>query len=106
MYELVTITCGGASSGSSEIGKLGIEIAPAKTISSAHTVANTGRRMKKSTNTRVLRHAGLACGRGICHGNCSNALSRSLLRARRDSQAAAAVPSLVLRPVETAFRIR
>src|SRR5438270_11393306 len=32
------------------MGKVGIEIAPASTINSEHTVANTGRVMKKFTN--------------------------------------------------------
>jgi hypothetical protein len=50
MYALVTTTCGGAKSGNCAIGKVGMEIAPAKIIISAQTVANTGRRMKKSTN--------------------------------------------------------
>jgi hypothetical protein len=46
---LVTVTCGGASVGYSEIGSVGIETAPARMISSAQTVAKIGRRMKKST---------------------------------------------------------
>jgi hypothetical protein len=46
----LTTTCGGASCGYSEIGMLGIETAPTSTISSAHTVAKMGRRMKNSTN--------------------------------------------------------
>jgi hypothetical protein len=60
MYVLVTITCGGARSGSSAIGSVGIEIAPASTITMAQTVANTGRLMKKSTNTERLRHKKLS----------------------------------------------
>ena len=37
------------------MGSVGMEIAPAKMISSAHTVANTGRWMKKSTNKAGVR---------------------------------------------------
>src|SRR6185436_12295843 len=50
MYTLVTTTCGGERLGNSAIGSVGIAIAPPSTISKAQTVANTGRRMKKSTN--------------------------------------------------------
>src|SRR5580658_534830 len=50
MYALVTTTCGGDKLGNCATGSDGIEIAPAKIIISAQTVANTGRRMKKSTN--------------------------------------------------------
>src|ERR1051326_201986 len=50
------MTCGGASSGSCARGSVGSEIAPARTMTMAHTVANTGRLMKKSTNTLGLRH--------------------------------------------------
>src|ERR1700676_433497 len=50
LYPLLTTTCGGARSGTCAIGRVGMEIAPPRIISSAHTVANTGRRMKKSTN--------------------------------------------------------
>jgi len=46
---LVTVTCGGASVGYSEIGSVGMQTAPARMISSAQTVAKIGRRMKKST---------------------------------------------------------
>src|SRR6476646_521167 len=46
---LVTVTCGGARFGYSEIGSVGIETAPARMISKAQTVAKMGRRMKKST---------------------------------------------------------
>src|SRR5207249_1053605 len=49
MYTLVTTTWGGARSGNCAIGRLGIEIAPPKIMNRAHTVANTGRSMKKST---------------------------------------------------------
>src|SRR5208282_4900063 len=49
-YPLLTLTCGGARLGNCAIGKVGITTAPARMISSAQTVANTGRRMKKSTN--------------------------------------------------------
>jgi len=55
MYTLVTTTCGGARFGNCAIGSVGIEIAPAKIIISAHTVANTGRWMKKSTNKAGFR---------------------------------------------------
>src|SRR3989449_11384696 len=44
------MTCGGARSGNSAIGSVGIEIAPARIMKRAQTVAKTGRRMKKSTN--------------------------------------------------------
>src|SRR5215813_4311920 len=54
IYTLVTITCGGANSGNCAMGSVGIAIAPPSTISSAHTVANTGLSMKKSTNTFSL----------------------------------------------------
>src|SRR2546423_6420554 len=49
-YALVTDTCGGARLGNCAIGKLGTTTAPARMISRAQTVANTGRRIKKSTN--------------------------------------------------------
>src|SRR5216684_4347191 len=54
MYPLLTTTCGGANSGNCAMGKDGIAIAPPRMISSAHTVANTGLSMKKSTNTVSL----------------------------------------------------
>jgi hypothetical protein len=54
MYALDTTTCGGAKSGNCEMGREGIEIAPPRIISSAQTVANTGLRIKKSTNTVQL----------------------------------------------------
>src|SRR5579859_4073243 len=54
MYPLDTTTCGGASSGNCATGSVGIAIAPPRIISSAHTVANTGLSMKKSTNTFSL----------------------------------------------------
>ena len=47
----VTATCGGASSGNCAIGSVGIAIAPARMITSEHTLARIGRRMKVSTNT-------------------------------------------------------
>src|SRR5258708_35031921 len=50
MYPLLTTTCGGARSGNSAIGRVGMGMAPAMIMNSAHTVAKTGRRMKKSTN--------------------------------------------------------
>src|SRR4029077_9668137 len=46
---LLTVTWGGARVGYSEIGRPGMETAPAKMISRAHTVAKIGRLMKKST---------------------------------------------------------
>src|SRR5580700_5098123 len=49
-YPLLTLTCGGARLGNCAIGKVGITTAPARMINSAQTVANTGLRMKKSTN--------------------------------------------------------
>src|SRR6266436_9496239 len=55
MYTLVTTTCGGARFGNCAIGSVGMEIAPARIIISAQTVANTGRRMKKSTNKAGVR---------------------------------------------------
>ena len=50
------VTCGGANCGYRETGSVGMETAPARTISNAQTVANTGRRIKKST-TRALPFA-------------------------------------------------
>src|SRR5882724_11436001 len=50
IYPLDTTTCGGAKSGNCAMGREGIEIAPPRIISSAQTVANTGRWIKKSTN--------------------------------------------------------
>jgi hypothetical protein len=38
------------------MGNVGIVIAPPKIISSAQTVANTGRRMKKSTKHHLVFH--------------------------------------------------
>src|SRR6266404_3698374 len=49
------MTCGGAKSGNCAMGSEGMEIAPARIINSAQTVAKTGRRMKKSTNKEELR---------------------------------------------------
>src|SRR5579862_117707 len=93
--ELLTITCGGARSGNSAIGSVGMETAPASTITSAHTVANTGRLMKKSTNTQRLRHYELVAswdhvqgedliGRrfGICLRSLRSARRRRLFRHR------------------------
>src|SRR5690348_1909403 len=51
VYTLVTVTCGGASCGYCATGSRGMHTAPAITMNSEHTVANTGRLMKKSTNT-------------------------------------------------------
>src|ERR1022692_1781944 len=56
MEKLETPTCGGARLGNCAIGSVGIAAAPARIISSAHTVANTGRRMKKSTNIEIPNH--------------------------------------------------
>jgi hypothetical protein len=50
---LVTVTCGGANVGYKEMGSVGMQTAPARMISRAQTVANTGRWIKKST-TRTL----------------------------------------------------
>jgi hypothetical protein len=47
---LDTTTWGGARFGNWAIGRLGIATDPASVMSSAHTVAKMGRRMKKSTN--------------------------------------------------------
>src|SRR5580704_3374849 len=55
IYTLVTTTCGGAKFGNCATGREGMEIAPARMIISAQTVANTGRRMKKSTNKAGFR---------------------------------------------------
>src|SRR5437899_7737029 len=49
-YPLNTETCGGARLGNCATGKVGITTAPARMISRAQTVANTGRLIKKSTN--------------------------------------------------------
>ena len=46
-------TCGGANVGYKEMGSVGMQTAPARMINRAQTVANTGRRIKKST-TRTL----------------------------------------------------
>jgi hypothetical protein len=46
---LVTVTCGGASVGYKAMGSVGMQTAPARIISRAQTVANTGRWIKKST---------------------------------------------------------
>jgi hypothetical protein len=51
---LLTVTCGGDRLGYSEIGKLGMQTAPARIISRAHTVAKIGRLMKKSTKPALL----------------------------------------------------
>src|SRR6266566_986045 len=49
------MTCGGARSGNSAMGSVGMEIAPARMMNRAQTVAKTGRRMKKSTNKAGVR---------------------------------------------------
>jgi hypothetical protein len=49
----VTVTWGGANVGYKEMGSVGMHTAPARMISKAQTVANTGRWIKKST-TRTL----------------------------------------------------
>src|ERR1700674_5159756 len=48
---LLTVTCGGARVGYSEIGRVGMQTAPARIISRAQTVAKIGRFMKKSTKS-------------------------------------------------------
>jgi hypothetical protein len=50
------------------MGRLGIEIAPANTINRAQTVANTGRWIKKSTNTRALRQTKILWDAGHVQG--------------------------------------
>src|SRR5262249_6369164 len=44
------MTCGGARSGNSAIGNVGMAAPPARMMRRAQTVAKIGRRMKKSTN--------------------------------------------------------
>ena len=43
------------------MGRVGMEMAPTSTMSSAETVAKIGRRMKKSTN----KECSILCGRTI-----------------------------------------
>src|ERR1700719_4232064 len=59
------ISCGRARSGYSEIGKLGMETAPARMISRAQTVAKIGRLMKKSTKPALLLPAAPLCGGSV-----------------------------------------
>ncbi len=47
---MLTLTCGGASSGYCATGIVGIAIAPARMRTSEQTEARIGRRMKVSTN--------------------------------------------------------
>src|SRR5207302_2447238 len=49
-----TWTVGGARLGNCAIGSVGIETAPPRMMSRAHTVAKIGRLMKKSTNIDLL----------------------------------------------------
>src|SRR3981081_4139647 len=76
MYTLLTITCGGARLGNCAMGSVGIVIAPPKIISSAQTVANTGRRMKKSTKYHLVFHhvgtpiSGLALESSVAGHGC------------------------------------
>src|SRR5262249_53597712 len=108
MNTLVTTTCGGARSGNCAIGSVGIEIAPARIISSAQTVANTGRRMKKSTNNREFR-LGVEwvhvkwCSRHVDQGRYVNAQCCLCCRPPRLLvQAAAFARQRVRRPARTA----
>src|SRR5713226_4262427 len=50
VYTAVTDTCGGDTCGYFSIGIVGIDSAPARTITSEQTVARIGRLMKVSTN--------------------------------------------------------
>src|SRR5579884_56290 len=49
VYDAVTVTAGGVRLGYCATGSVGMETAPASTISSEHTVAKTGLRIKKLT---------------------------------------------------------
>src|ERR1700736_4392312 len=57
---LLTVTWGGARVGYSEIGRPGMETAPARIISRAHTVAKIGLLMKKSTKLALPLLAAVA----------------------------------------------
>src|SRR3954468_20742744 len=59
-----TSTRGGSIFGYCAIGRPGITTAPAITSSSAHTLANTTRRMKKSTNMSMRRRGFRGGSRG------------------------------------------
>src|SRR5262245_134681 len=75
------------------MGRVGMEIAPASTMTMAHTVANTGRLMKKSTNTERLRHNNVVApgildsselvGRLFGTGLCGLCVGRRLFGYRR-----------------------
>ncbi len=73
MYTLWTPTCGGARLGNCATGSLGMEIAPARMIINAHTVAKMGRRMKNELkslpgpgDSRARRRAGTGSLRRSC----------------------------------------
>jgi len=48
VYVAATVTVGGAMFGNCAIGSVGIATTPSSKMTSAHTVAKTGRRRKKS----------------------------------------------------------
>src|SRR6185437_3848189 len=63
IYAALTVTSGGASVGYIDMGSVGRHTAPARMMSRAHTVAKTGRRMKKSTNKmKPLSRSCPGCG--------------------------------------------
>src|SRR6185437_9269839 len=63
IYAALTVTSGGASVGYIDMGSVGRHTAPARMMSSAQTVAKTGRRMKKSTNKlKPLSRSCPGCG--------------------------------------------
>src|SRR5579872_3455270 len=95
MYPLDTTTCGGAKSGNCAMGSEGIEIAPPKIISSAQTVAKTGRRMKKSTNKdqpTLNKNLRLLLAEHGTRSTKHEARSTSSLLARRSAHARCRLP--------------
>jgi hypothetical protein len=50
---VLTLTVGGASSGNCAIGSVGMETAPARMMTSEHTLARIGRRMNVSTTIDI-----------------------------------------------------
>ncbi len=65
VYTEVTMTCGGVSSGYWAIGRVGIAMAPASTMTTAQTLARIGRLMKTSTNMYGFSRRG---ARGAARG--------------------------------------
>ena len=88
-------TVGGTMGGNCEIGRSGIEIAPASVISTATTVAKIGRSMKKAT-----RPGGLGPGASFSGGAPNASARASVPRAVAAASAHDSAPSATLSPMD------